>query len=470
MQKRKEKTVKAESAEVISENITEQESNQEQEYIVLNRQEEEAAAEEAPVRRLADYASLAKYQYFDTDILRKDMRMTKAIRQKGEKLYQEKKVRLNSLESGYVEDRNEVIAEAVGEGSEGRISFPVHIVFNRESVLFSECQCAECRRHYYTRYYRKEYCAYLAAFMMLVEEQLREKNLGDATDKRAVMLIQAFSEQRANSVVSDTIGRAESLTLIPRVTLKYWDLSISFKVGEKKLFVIKDLFEFYQNVQESRTAAYGTSTSFNHNISNFTENSRKWIDFIGRIVKEELAFEQRMIEARNYTKKAASKNAEFALFGWRLDEFYRLMGEDGFEYEDRDSDTKVRATLHVKEQNPKIAMTIRKNDLGERRGFHGVSVDCRMPHFYYGVGTAYYVDEDDFCKLDEEFQKKIRTIARFCPNGSLNFQVGRNNLAQFYYSVLPQLEGVVDIMEENAEEIAAYLPPQAKFVFYLDAE
>ena len=30
MQKRKEKTVKAESAEVISENITEQESNQEQ--------------------------------------------------------------------------------------------------------------------------------------------------------------------------------------------------------------------------------------------------------------------------------------------------------------------------------------------------------------------------------------------------------------------------------------------------------
>ena len=43
MQKRKEKTVKAESAEVISENITEQESNQEQEYIVLNRQEEETA-------------------------------------------------------------------------------------------------------------------------------------------------------------------------------------------------------------------------------------------------------------------------------------------------------------------------------------------------------------------------------------------------------------------------------------------
>ena len=80
------------------------------------------------------------------------------------------------------------------------------------------------------------------------------------------------------------------------------------------------------------------------------------------------------------------------------------------------------------------------------------------------------MDEDAFCRLEDEFQKKIRTIARFCPNGELKFQVGRNNLAQFYYSVLPQLEGAVDIMEENAEEIALYLPPQARFVFYLDAE
>ena len=245
-----------------------------------------------------------------------------------------------------------------------RSSFPVHIVFNRESVLFSECQCAECRRHYYSRYYRKEYCAYLAAFMMMVEERLRERNLGDATDKRALMLIDAFTEQRANSVVSDTIGKAESLTLVPRVTLKNMDLSISFKVGEKKMFVIKDLFEFYQNVQESRTASYGTSTSFNHNRNHFNEESRKWIDFIGRIVKEEQAFEQRMIEAHNYTKKAASKNAEFALFGWRLDEFYRLTGEDTFEYEDRDSDTKIKAALHIEEQNPKISMTIRKNEIG----------------------------------------------------------------------------------------------------------
>ena len=186
-------------------------------------------------------------------------------------------------------------------------------------------------------------------------------------------------------------------------------------------------------------------------------------------MKEELNFERRMIEANSYSRRAASKDGELALSGWRLDELYGLLGENPLEYEDRDSDTKWKTTLYAKEQNPKISMTIRKNDLGRHREFHGISVDCRMPRLFYGVGTAYYICEAGLCRLDTEFLQKIRIMAQFFNGGALSFQVGRNKLPQFYYSVLPQLEGAVDIMEENAEEIAAFLPPQARFVFYLDA-
>ncbi len=442
----------------------------EREYIVLNVREEENAVNEQAERSLADYVALAKYQYFDCKAIRNSMGLTRIVTRKGEALYNEKKVRLRGVDSGYMNGVSETVGEAVGGGTEGKTNFPIHMVFDRSSVIFAECQCAECRKHYYSRYYRREYCPYLAAFMMLGEEDLKERSLGDATDVRGLKLIRAFSEQRANSIMSDTIGRAESLNLIPRMTLKNRDLAVSFKVGERKLFVIKDLFEFYENVQESKTAGYGSSTEFNHHIGHFLEQSRKWIDFIGRIVKEEQAFERRMIDAHSYSKKAASKIGEFALFGWRLDEFYRLVEGEEFEFEDKDSDKKKKVVLQTAERNPKVSMTIRKNELDLRRSFHGIRVDCRMPQLFYGVGTAYYLCEDAFCRLEGEFQKKVRTVAQFCGDGSLTFQVGRNNLAQFYYSVLPQLEGVVDIMEENVEEITSYLPPQARFVFYLDAE
>ncbi len=41
-------------------------------------------------------------------------------------------------------------------------------------------------------------------------------------------------------------------------------------------------------------------------------------------------------------------------------------------------------------------MTIRKNDLGDGRSFHGIRVDCRMPDFFYGVETAYYISGSEF--------------------------------------------------------------------------
>ena len=439
-----------------------------QEYVVLNRQEEEDSR--TGQHSLADYSRLARYQYFDCKAIRKEMRLTKAVEQKAESLCRENLISLQEVQTGYMQGHSDIVGEAIGEGKEGKNYFPVHILFNRNSALYAECQCADCRRHYYSRYYRREYCPYLGGLMTLVEDYLKDRNLGDATDWRGTNLIQAFYEQRANRVVSGAIGKAESLTLVPRVTLKNGDLAVSFKVGERKLFGVKDLFEFYTNVQESRTASYGSNTNVNHHIDNFTESSRKWIDFIGRIVKEELAFERRMIEANSYSKRAAAKIGEFALFGWRLDELYRLVEQDAFEFEDKDSYEKRKALLRAKEQNPRISMTIRKNDMGTGRSFHGITVDCRMPQLFYGVASAYYLCEDAFCRLEDEFLQKIRTIARFCEDGSCSFRVGRNKLPQFYYSVLPQLEGAVDIMEENAEEIASYLPPQAEFVFYLDAE
>ena len=52
----------------------------------------------------------------------------------------------------------------------------------------------------------------------------------------------------------------------------------------------------------------------------------------------------------------------------------------------------------------------------------------------------------------------------------LKFQIGRNKLTDFYYSMLPQLEDIFTVMEEDSEEIHKYLPPEVVFIFYLDAE
>ena len=446
----------------------EKETDQGGEYIVLNRQEDEGPSEHEVRKSLADYAQLDQYQYFDGSSVRKSMHLLQSVIRGGEELVKRDMVQLEEVGTGYAEDYEEMIAEAVGNGREGKNVFPLHLVFTRNKVLHAECSCSNCRRHYYYYYYRREYCTYLAAFMTLVEEYLKGKNLGDATDKRAMRLMQAVMEQHANSVIADIAGKKENLTLQPRLVVRKGEMAVSFKVGAGKLFVVKDLFEFFENVQESRTAVYGSSTELNHSRNNFAEASRKWIDYIGRIVREEQAFERRLIESGSYSRRAVAKSGEFALFGWRLDELYELLGEEEIELEDKD--TGVKRGLRRKEQNPRVSMTIRENIISSRRVFHGITVDCKIPHLYYGVRTAYYISENALCRLQEEFLQRIRLLAEMGVDDSLTFQVGRNSLTQFYHNVLPQLEGVVDITEEKGEEIRSYLLPKAEFVFYLDAE
>lgn len=439
----------------------------EQEYIILNQQEEMTEREIDPEKRERQL-SLSGYQYFDFEAIKKSMNVTAAAQRKAEAL--KEKLKITEKQSGFGEGLEGMVGEVLGEAREGRNVFSVHMVFARDRIVFAECECAECRKHYYYRYYRREYCSYLIAFLERIRTELEQKNFGDATDKLGARVMYALSEQRANTIVSDAVGKKESLTLQPRLFKKNGELAASFKVGEKKLFVIKDLYKFYDDVMESRTDTYGSDTQINHCQDNFTDEGREWIAFIGRVVKEERNFARRLLEADIYSKKASAKSGELALFGWRLEEFYRLMGNEKTGYEDRDAPKKEKRLLTTKEQNPKITMTIRKSKISSRREFHGIEVDCRMPELYEGSNTYFFVGQEALCRADGEFAGSIRTLAQFCNDGFMHFQVGRNHLAQFYYSVLPQLEKCVEIREENAEEIASYLPDRAKFIFYLDAE
>ena len=194
---------------------------------------------------------------------------------------------------------------------------------------------------------------------------------------------------------------------------------------------------------------------------------KRWITFIGNVVLEEVKFEERLIEARSYSKKALAKKNEIELFGWRIDEFYEIAAAETIDYEKRPE--KIKSSLTFAEGNPKITMTIRKNILGDNRTFHGITAECSIPSIFYGTKTAYFIKENMLCRLTEDFAERIRLLTGYADGIRAVFHIGRKDLADFYYVVLENLEDVVEIAQEDAEEIERYLPSEAEFVFYLDA-
>ena len=420
----------------------------------------------------ADDESIAKlqnYSYFQGSRIRSSVNIPKSVSAEGEKLLAQGNIQIERITTGYNQYSDEIMGqiEAVGQAKNER--FPIHILFSRIEIVNTECACPKCRNNYYSWYAREFNCPYKAAVASLLEEYLSKHNIGDATDSNAQKLIMLYQEKRANLMVADAEAQKGSLTLLPRLVRKDGKLSVSFRVGAKRLFVIKKLDKFCRNVKDCATDIYGSNTKINHSLENFTGKGKKWFHFISQVVREEEEFQRRLIESRYYYGKY-NIGSELNLFGWRLDEFYKQLADETIEFDDRDCWEKKKQTISCAKCSPKLSMRISAEKLKGDREFHGIVVEGNLPDMYFGTDTAYFISQDSLSKVDKELLEKIEPLTSLTDGDTFSFHVGRNNMSEFYYRILPQLKDIAEITETDPEKFRSYLPPEAHFIFYLDAE
>lgn len=415
---------------------------------------------------------LEKYRYFNGTRIRKSVMVSKKTALDGERLLRQGNLRLKQLVSGFDNVHSERRGQLDAIGIDGKREFTVRIIFTREDVAAFECGCPRCYANYFAKYnIEKTDCPYKAGTLLMLEQCLADSNIGDATDLKGQRLLSACERKRTNLIKADAAAKEESLTLVPRLTRKDDQLSLSFKVGEGKLFVIKKLDVFCDNVKKSATDIYGSNTEINHAPENFTEKGRSWIRFINRIVREEREFQQRLIESRHYygyVKESVGSSLD--LFGWRLDELFEELGEDSIDFEDKDSIRKKKGTLSCADRNPKIIMNISEDIVDNDKEFHGIKVEGNLPELFYGTDTAYYISEQHLNRVDKEFLQKVEPLANVSSEDRFEFSVGRNRMSEFYSRVLPQFQEIAQITETQPEKFRSYLLPEARFTFYLDAE
>lgn len=421
---------------------------------------------------------LEHYSYFDCDNIRRDLKIAGTTLDQAFSLCEKGDIRLDDMDHGYSDYSDGQVIEVRGTGFEGKNLFQVNLVFDREEAIYTHCSCSQCRRYYGGYYGRKLNCRYIAALLELTQRKLRDKAIGDATDYEGTRLIHAFVNKRARQVYTRLADMGESLSLVPKLVKKAGELNLTFKVGREKLYVVKNLFDFQKAVQSSSAMTFGSNTELNLAPQNFRAESAGWLSFLERIIQEEKAFEQRLEDSGTYyTSKALSRRGQLSLYGWRLDDFYEMLQEEELEYEDRDISGEAekkkkrtgKNTLHRRDKNPKIVLHIEDSELNTMSTFHGIQVYGDVPVIFQGIRNGYFIEDNTLCRMEEHFMEQLKPLLALSNEGAFNFQIGRSMLSEFYYSVLPQLRGVAEIVEE-VPEVEKYLPPQAEFVFYLDAE
>lgn len=439
--------------------------NQEEAYTeILSRQAEESVS--GNIGKRAEET----YQYMGVGQYKRMLGISQKNQKAGAQLVEKDRIRLDFANSGYYEGSGEFACEFHGTGrsdSYGRHrEFPVRLILTRNRVDNVTCSCPDCaRKSYYYRGNRYD-CAYISGMIDLAEDYLNHHNVWDATDLSGRRLMSAFQGRRKSRMISENREQNQSLTLEPKIIQKEDRISLGFRVGEKKLFVIKDLVQFAHNVKESRTEVYGSNTSINHGMQNFRPEAVKWLRFIFDAVEEEEKFQKRISEEVWYEKENA-KLGSIELYGWRMDRLFANMADQKIMLDNRD--TKKKYELTATQSNPSLSLIITPNK--NHNVFEGIIATMRIPKLFTGTNSAYYIDEDNrkLNKMEQDFYERLEPLFRIGSYGVVSFCVGRKNLSDFYYHVLPEIEELVTVVETGTDLIEQYLLPEAKFSFYLDA-
>lgn len=367
-------------------------------------------------------------------------------------------------------NESELCGKARGSFDDGRYQRQISLFFDRDSLIQGSCSVPRCGGYYQTSYYgARNICKHMLALLLLLDEYLKKYNPGDSTDDAGLSLFHRFRNQHVKDVIEKNTEQVHDLILEPVLEREGEELNVTFKAGTDKLYVVKNLTDFINTYENNATLLFGSKTEIDtakHRVSDVSENV---FEYVTKIVKEELNRTEHMRSSMRYYYNNEEIKNRIALYGERLDQFYDLYEGRSVACNDKTGRKMVKTTVELKEGKPNIRLKVEK-DIDEEQIFHGVQVTGKVPDFIRGKDYQYYFKKDAFCRINREIAGEIQPLMELGESGEISFSVGRKHLSEFYHQVLPMLKRNVHVEEVEPEVVQEYIPPEAVFAFYLDAE
>ena len=309
---------------------------------------------------------------------------------------------------------------------------------------------------------------YLLALMLAAGKMIADDpNVGDSTSSDGLRLLDSFRTERSSGSLSEL---RREIILEPKLTGESGRYYLTVRTGTDKLYVIKNLTEFVGAVERKGIFTSGRLSLY-FSRDKIRDKDVPLLSFIKNVVDDAV---YRSENVRNtyygYSTPSETIKNRIELYGSRLDAFFDAvlsMGLTSIAFTDVRDNGKVNLQLRPGIGSPDITLDLREL-VDDEKVFHGIQATGKAPLFISGSEHHYFIDSSRFCRVEPDTDRQLAPLYSLLGDGEFSFSVGRNNMPEFCYSVLPKLRGMINVREHDTEEIEKYLPPEAEPVFYLD--
>lgn len=247
------------------------------------------------------------------------------------------------------------------------------------------------------------------------------------------------------------------IELEPILHKQYHKLSVDFKIGTGKKYVIKDLLEFARLIRQGELFQYGKNLKFFHEPEAFTTESRNMLAFIMQRI-EEYEYHFHCVQDSTYRFQTMKALRYLPLSPTAVDMFLNMMIGHTLQF---DLDDHIRP-IYVTDGDPELTLELKAEDSDT---YHLTIEDCLI---LSGARTFWILKDKILYRCSEAFKKDMQPYLTELNRQKIReITLSEKQLRPFYGSVLKHLEAHTDFHTEGVD-LTDYEPPEAHFSIYLD--
>ena len=321
----------------------------------------------------------------------------------------------------------------------GNKRYLVTLHLSNNKVYDTDCKCM--------RFWSSGVCTHVAAAMICYAENFDPSVV--KTNVYAKILLDSYLQK---SQKPPEMPR-ELARLVPQLSITRGSYPlVTFRVGYDKLYVVRSVLTFLENVYDGKTESYGKGLTLNHSIERFDSISQELIHLL---MNEFPQFRtQNIFEYDNYASHNRDRN-EMLICGDAFDRLFDIL-------QGQSVACKNHGSVVLKEEDPKVTVKITKKDQGAELRI----ITSQEYNFFGSSRTFYAAGDDELLRCTSAFREKVYPMLR---QGQRTIYLSPEDLPTFCGCVLPEIIDQVTIEDEEAL-LQNYLPDECIARFYFDLQ
>lgn len=279
-------------------------------------------------------------------------------------------------------------------------------------------------------------------------------------------IVNIFYNEEINGIRSEdeSVKRLGDVRIEPQIYYDKFagDMKVEFKVGNKKMYKIKNLSEFYTRMINNEFYKYGEKLQFVHNEAEFDKDSQGLLNFIMKYAE--------IIKYAN-----SNSNSNFKYYGKALNETNIIVGNSAIDdlfdvlegrIVDFHRDYNQEKIEFTKEQ-PKIKFKLKKVE--NNQYIIEPNIEIYKVNIIKGKNYKYILDDKKLYRCTKDFENTtLKLLELFRQNYMTEVSLGEKELTELFSIIVPKVKDAIIFENISQEEIEKHKPKELVIKVFLD--